>query len=115
MKTLIHGLLFEEIVAAVQELGAPAFRGKQLWQWLYGQRVNAWAAMKNLPADLRLKLEENFALAAVKQLEITGEEGETRKLLAGLGDGDCVEEVLLQSGERTTLERRTSSRSPTNR
>ena len=102
-KPLIHSLLFEEAAATIKELGAPAFRAKQLWSWLYVQRVNSWDAMKNLPADLRQKLAEHFELAAVKHMEITGEEGETRKLLAGLGDGECVEEVLLQSGDRTTL------------
>jgi 23S rRNA (adenine2503-C2)-methyltransferase len=81
----------------------PAFRAKQLWHWLYVQRVNSWDAMKNLPADLRAKLADKFDLEPVKQLEITGVEGETRKLLASLRDGECVEEVLLHSGERHTL------------
>jgi 23S rRNA (adenine2503-C2)-methyltransferase len=102
-KPLIHGLLLEELVAALQELGAPAFRAKQVWQWLYGQRVSSWDAMKNLPAELRQQLAEKFELQPVKQLELTGVEGETRKLLAGLADGECVEEVLLASGERRTL------------
>ena len=102
-KLLIHGQLLEELVAALRELGAPAFRAKQVWQWLYGQRVSSWDAMKNLPAELRQQLAEKFELQPVKQLEITGVEGETRKLLAGLGDGECVEEVLLSSGERRTL------------
>ncbi len=103
MKIVIHGLLFDEVAAAVRELGAPAFRAKQLWHWLYVQRAAAWDAMKNLPADLRQKLAEKFELEAVRQLEITGVEGETRKILAGLRDGECVEEVLLPSGDRRTV------------
>ena len=102
-KPLIHGLLFEELTAAVKELGIPAFRSKQLWHWLYVQRVSSWDAMKNLSAELRLQLAEHFELAPVKQLELTGLEGETRKLLAGLVDGECVEEVLLPSGVRRTV------------
>jgi len=103
MKTLIHGLLFEELAVALKELGAPAFRAKQLWHWLYVQRANSWDAMKNLPVDLRVKLAEKFDLEPVKQLEITGTEGETRKILAGLRDGEYVEEVLLPSGDRRTV------------
>jgi len=103
LKPLIHGLLFEELTAAVKELGIPAFRAKQLWHWLYVQRVGSWDAMKNLSAELRLQLAEHFELAPVKQLELTGVEGDTRKLLAGLVDGECVEEVLLPSGVRRTV------------
>jgi len=102
-KPLIHGLLFEELTAAVKELGIPTFRSKQLWHWLYVQRVSSWDAMKNLSAELRLQLAEHFELVPVKQLELTGVEGDTRKLLAGLVDGECVEEVLLPSGVRRTV------------
>jgi 23S rRNA (adenine2503-C2)-methyltransferase len=103
MKALIHGLLMEELATKLKTLGAAAFRAKQLWHWLYVQRVPTWDAMKNLPADLRAKLAEKFDLEPVKQLEITGAEGETRKILAGLRDGECVEEVLLPSGDRRTV------------
>ena len=103
MKPLIHGLLLEELTSAVRELGAPAFRAKQIWHWLYEQRVSTWEAMKNLPAELRQKLAERFELESAKLLEITGTEGETRKILVGLPDGECVEEVLLPAGDRRTV------------
>ena len=103
MKVLIHGLFLEEVTDAIRELGAPTFRAKQLWLWLHVQRATTWEAMKNLPAELRQKLAERFELESAKLLEITGSAGETRKILAGLQDGECVEEVLLPAGDRRTV------------
>lgn len=103
MKSLIHGLFLEELTDALRELGAPPFRAQQIWRWLYAQRVITWDAMKNLPPELRQKLAERFELTPAKMLEITGAETEARKILVGLGDGECVEEVLLPSGDRRTV------------
>jgi len=103
LKPLIHGLLLDELTDAIRKMGLPAFRAKQVWHWLYEQRVATWAAMKNLPPDVRQKLDEQFELIAAKLLEITGPEHEARKILTGLRDGECVEEVLLPSGTRRTV------------
>ncbi|TAN35786.1 MAG: 23S rRNA (adenine(2503)-C(2))-methyltransferase RlmN [Verrucomicrobia bacterium] len=103
MKSLIHGLFLDELTAVIREMDAPAFRAKQIWHWLYEQRITTWDAMKNLPTELRAKLAERFELTPARALEITGTEDEARKILVGLGDGECVEEVLLPSGDRRTV------------
>ena len=59
--------------------------------------------MKNLPVGLRRELADHFELSAVKQLKMDGEAGQTRKLLVGLRDGECVEEVLIPARDRRTV------------
>lgn len=102
-KPLIHGLLKPELAALCQELGLPAYRAGQIWTWLYGQRVMDWTEMKNLPASLRETLAQRFDLVSVKSLQMQGESGQTRKILVGLRDGECVEEVLIPARDRRTV------------
>lgn len=102
-KPLIHGLLRPELTEVFREAGQPAYRAGQVWTWLYAQRVCEWDAMKNLPAALRHDLADHFEIAAVKIIKVDGEAGQTRKLLVGLRDGECVEEVLIPARDRRTV------------
>lgn len=102
-KTLIHGLSASEFASALAVLGEPAFRAKQIWKWLYVQRVAEWAEMRNVPAALREKLAGSYSLEPVRRLEVDGEAQGTRKILVGLRDGECVEEVLIPAGDRMTV------------
>ncbi len=103
MKPLIYSLSPAELEAACTELGQPRFRAAQLWRWLYVRRVTDWDAMRNIPASLRSALAESFLLPASAPLEIQGREDETRKLLVGLCDGECVEAVMIPTADRRTL------------
>src|SRR5947208_3320521 len=47
-----------ELEAFVLQLGEPAYRGRQLALWLYGQGVRSFAEMSDLPASLRDRLAE---------------------------------------------------------
>jgi len=103
MKPSIYNLTRDDLIAVCEELGQPAYRAKQVWPWLYVQFVSDWAQMRNIPKTLLLALEERFSLPSVKALQIEGPEGATRKILVGLDDNECVEEVLLPSGDRNTV------------
>lgn len=102
-RRLLHGLSRAELAAACAEVGAPAFRARQLWHWLYVRRADDWAAMTTLPAPLRATLAAQFELQPVRALATDGESSGTRKLLVGLRDGECVEEVLIPARDRLTL------------
>jgi len=102
-KPLIHGLLRDELTVACKELGQPAYRVGQVWEWLYRQHVKTWEEMKNVPTALRDALAERYELLSVKHLKQDGEHTGTRKILVGLRDGECVEEVLIPARERRTV------------
>ncbi len=102
-KPLIHGQSRQELGDVCKSLGLPAYRAGQIWTWLYGQRVSDWAEMKNLPSALRETLANQFDIGSVKPVKVEGAPAGTRKILIGLRDGECVEEVLIPAGERRTV------------
>ncbi len=90
----------KEVLAAAHE---PAFRARQIANWLYVRRVTDPEEMRNLPAGLRAKLAERFTFDLYRQIdEATAADG-TRKLLLELQDGECIEMVLIPSPGRMTF------------
>lgn len=94
-----------ELSILIQELSQPAFRAKQLTQWLYTHQVSSYDQMTNLPASLRETLAERFPLYTPtvmdRQVSVDG----TRKYLVQYEDGVCVETVAIpsRSGDRLTV------------
>lgn len=89
----IRLLTLEELQDLVKELGQPAFRAKQLNEWIHDKNVCSFDEMTNLPAALREKLSERFSfnvpVELVKQVSKDG----SRKYLLRFSDGVSVETV----------------------
>lgn len=89
----IRLLTLEELQDLVNELGQPAFRAKQLNEWIHDKNVCSFDEMTNLPAALREKLSERFSfnvpVELVKQVSKDG----SRKYLLQFSDGVSVETV----------------------
>lgn len=103
MKTALQGLFPEELQALCQAAGQPAYRGKQLWQWLQVHGATRWDEMGNLPDDLKEKLAETHTPAPVESIEMKGITGGPSKWLLRLDDGDTVEAVLIPARDWTTV------------
>jgi 23S rRNA (adenine2503-C2)-methyltransferase len=75
----------EELRAYCGELGEPAYRGEQIYHWLYREREFAIERMSNLPAGLRERLqrEATISLPSVRKRYFSAD-GSVRYLL-GLG------------------------------
>ena len=101
-KQSIYGLLPSELEIFCKENSQPAFRAKQVWDWLYGKYVSSFDQMKNLPAPLRTLLAEHFSFHALEKLETTGASGETQKLLFELADREMIETVIIPAPKRGT-------------
>ncbi len=85
----------EEWVDRVRTWGEPAYRGKQIFQWIHARGVLDPGAMSDLPKRLREKLaEEGLAMPLSVARLLPASDG-TRKLLVGMGDGTQVETVLI--------------------
>ena len=56
----LFGMSKDALVQLATERGEPAFRGRQLYGWLYHHRVRDFAAMDNLPKALREALAGEF-------------------------------------------------------
>lgn len=83
--------------------GAPAFRAKQIRQWLFGKRVASFEEMSNLPAPLRSELAESFTLFRSGVAHHSQAADGTEKLLVDLQPGQQIECVLLRDGGRRSI------------
>lgn len=99
----IKSMTPEELTAWLKELGEPAFRARQVFQWLY-RGVTSFAEMTDLPKALRQKLEETALLTPpqVARKQVSREDG-TIKYLWRLADGNCVESVLMRYQHGNTV------------
>ena len=99
----IKSMTPEELAGWFKEIGEPAFRAKQVFQWLY-RGVASFEEMTNLPKSLRQKLTETALLAppAVARKQVSQEDG-TIKYLWRLSDGNCVESVLMRYRHGNTV------------
>ena len=92
-----------ELEAFVRTLGEPAFRGRQLWQWIWAKGASDFQQMTNLSKALRQKLDEVAVLGLPAVERVSSGKDRTFKLLLKLTDGELVECVLIPEKEHYTL------------
>ena len=51
--TDLRSLTYEKLCEEVKAMGLPAFRGKQIYEWLHQKRAMSYDEMTNLPSALR--------------------------------------------------------------
>ena len=92
----------EELTAWLKERGYPAFRGRQLYEWL--QRGASFDEMTNLPKDFRARLAEGASANPVRIRDafVSKLDG-TEKYLYELDDGNLIEGVLMRYHHGNTL------------
>ena len=101
--TDIKSMTLEEITQACRDMGEPAFRGKQIFTWLH-KGVTSFDGMSNLSKALREKLAAQYYITApvVARKQMSKLDG-TIKYLWELGDGNCIETVLMQYKHGNTV------------
>ncbi|MGI8907353.1 MAG: 23S rRNA (adenine(2503)-C(2))-methyltransferase RlmN [Candidatus Sumerlaeaceae bacterium] len=104
MRTPLLGMDLSQLSELLAAGGFPAFRAKQVYQWLYRHAALSFEEMKNLPKDVRLWLSEHCEIGHSEIAEIRGSaEDGSQKLLFRLRDGKIVESVLMQDRDWQTL------------
>lgn len=93
----IKSLSKEELSAEIKELGLPAFRAGQIYDWLHKKLVGSFDEMSNLSKDLRSRLNESYYVTCLETetMQESKYDG-TRKYLFKLRDGNYVESVLMR-------------------
>lgn len=101
--TDIKSMNLEELSAFLKEMGQPAFRAKQVFQWLH-RGARSFAEMTNLSRGLREQLAQSCLLAppAVERKQVSALDG-TIKYLWRLHDGNCIETVLMRYKHGNTV------------
>lgn len=91
----------EELTAFIISLGEPKFRATQVWGWL--MKGADFSEMKNVPAALRAKLEENAFIASAKIARRLVSTDGTIKYLYELHDGEKIESVFMRYKHGNTI------------
>ena len=101
--TDIKSMTLEELTQALRDMGEPAFRGKQVFTWLH-RGATSFDEMSNLSKPLREKLVRHYEITVprVACKQVSKLDG-TVKYLWELGDGNCIETVLMQYHHGNTV------------
>lgn len=92
-----------DMAAAFAAMGLPAFRMKQVWNWVYHRGVTDFEAMTNIAKDLRGKLTETFRIERPQVVTEQKSTDGTIKWLLRFEDGNEVETVFIPEEDRGTL------------
>ena len=92
----------DEIASFLKDKGQPAFRARQLWEWLWQKSTRSFEEMSNLSKELRALLDTHFVINSVSidDMQVSGDR--TIKCAMKLHDGKVVESVLIPTTSRMT-------------
>jgi len=82
--------------------GDKAFRGNQIYEWLWSKSAHSFESMTNISKETRAMLETNFVINHVKVDTMQRSEDGTVKNAVRLHDDLIVESVLIPTKTRTT-------------
>jgi 23S rRNA (adenine2503-C2)-methyltransferase len=97
---VLLGLTLGELTEFVEESGHPSYRGRQLFEALYSQRVGSAEEISTLPREFRESLgDRGLTLGApIIEQKFVSSDG-TVRYLVGFADGQSVEAVWMPDGD----------------
>lgn len=98
LRSMTHGQLQE----LMSELGQPAFRVKQIEEWVWRKNVSSFDEMSNLPKTLRHALQDRVTLDSAEEIARQLSTDGSRKYLLRFPDGVSVECVGMPSKGKLT-------------
>ena len=98
----IRALTKEQLRDFFVENGDKAFRGNQVFEWLWSKSLFTFADMTNISKQTREMLEANFVINHIKVDSMQKSKDGTIKNGIKLHDGFVVESVLIPTEKRTT-------------
>lgn len=82
--------------------GDKAFRGNQVYEWLWSKSAHSFDDMTNISKETRQMLETHFVINHIQVDDMQRSSDGTVKNAVRLHDGLIVESVLIPTGSRTT-------------
>ena len=98
----IRALTKEQLRDFFVQNGDKAFRGNQVYEWLWNKSLHAFEDMTNISKQTREMLENNFVINHIKVDSMQKSNDGTIKNGIKLHDGLVVESVLIPTPKRTT-------------
>ena len=102
-RVVLYDLSYDQLTEMLAGWGEPRYRAEQLWRWLYVSLAGDFEQMTNLPAGLRQRLAAETDTTPLKPISFQeSANGQTRKVLFQLRDGETIESVLMRYTDRRT-------------
>lgn len=98
----IRSLSKEDLRAFFVSIGDKAFRGNQVYEWLWSKGIHSFEDMTNISKETRAHLEANYVINHIEVDSIQRSNDGTVKNAVKLHDGLIVESVLIPTKSRTT-------------
>ncbi len=98
----IRALSKEQLRDFFTENGDKAFRGNQVYEWLWQKGVHSFSDMTNISKETREMLQNNFVINHIEVDQMQRSSDGTVKNAVRLHDGLVVESVLIPTETRTT-------------
>ncbi|HBC04416.1 MAG TPA: 23S rRNA (adenine(2503)-C(2))-methyltransferase RlmN, partial [Aequorivita sp.] len=98
----IRALSKEELRSFFESIGDKAFRGTQVYDWLWSKGIHSFDDMTNISKETRKHLDENFVINHIKVDHLQKSNDGTIKNAVKLHDDLVVESVLIPTKKRTT-------------
>ena len=99
----IREFTLADLQTFVKEKNEPAFRAKQIMEWLWKKNADSFDAMTNLSASLREELKKSFALDKLQIAAQQQSSDKSIKYALRLPDNHLIEMVLIPSQKRVTV------------
>jgi 23S rRNA (adenine2503-C2)-methyltransferase len=91
-----------QLAAAITEIGEPAFRARQVYEWLWKKSATDFEQMSNLSKALRTKLSKQFVILPITEHKVQLSADGTIKAVFRLHDGHQIEGVMIPTSDRAT-------------
>ena len=93
----LKSLDLKQLQECIKDMNEPAFRAKQLYEWLHVKQARGYDDMTNIPKSLKEKLSKEFSLTSLEVVEVQESHiDETKKFLFALADGNIIESVFMK-------------------
>ncbi|MBE6469011.1 MAG: 23S rRNA (adenine(2503)-C(2))-methyltransferase RlmN [Coriobacteriaceae bacterium] len=99
----IRSLSVDDLQELTESLGQPAFRAKQLREWLFNKNVCSFDEMTNLPKVFREQLAERYRFNVPEELTKQVSKDGSRKYLLQFSDGVSIETVGMPNKNRLAV------------
>jgi 23S rRNA (adenine2503-C2)-methyltransferase len=102
IKRDIRALTKDQLREFFVKHGDKAFRGNQVYEWLWSKSAHTFEDMTNISKETREMLQNNFVINHIEVDNMQRSSDGTVKNAVRLHDGLVVESVLIPTGTRTT-------------
>jgi len=96
IKKDILSMALEEVQMLMGDLGAPAYRAAQIFEWLHRRGADSFEEMDNLPKTLRDALEAQCRITPCRLVETLTHKDGTHKYLFALEEDVHIESKKME-------------------